>query len=175
MLQGNGWTLDNVSFMLRLHENFNIRIQNLDGCLHLVLGGTWLKTLIKVDALILLIKAGADVYAENRHGFTVSEYACMSPKQFKDAPKDYLLGYPFPLSPDVSGARGDWLKALTACGYDADEVISRSVRVDKISEVDSDDDDESDDNDDMNTFSSNDESDDNDDEAGGVQLYQNTE
>ena len=167
MLQKDGWNLDNVSFILRSHENYNIPAQNLDGCLHIAYRSTLSVDYIRVDLLILLIKAGADVYAENRHGFTVSEYACMSRKQFNDAPNDCLMDYS---RIHFSGLRNGWIKALTACGYDADEVISRSVRVDKISEVDSDDNDESDDNDNIDTISDNDESDDDEDEASGVQL-----
>lgn len=170
MLQGSGWTAENVSLMLRLHDNSNKPTQNLDGCLHLALWGSYFGKSLRVKALILLIEAGADVYAENQHGFTVSEYACMSRNQFNDAPNDSWRHWS-----SFSGLRKGWIKALTACGYDAEEVISRSVRVDKISEVDSDYNDESGDNDDIDTPSNNDESDDDEDEAGGAQLYQNSE
>lgn len=163
MLQVCGWTSENVSLML-LHNP----TQNLDGCLHLALWGSYFGKSLRVKALILLIKAGADVYAENQHGFTVSEYACMSRKQFNDAPNDSLMHHS---SICFSGLRKGWIKALTACGYDAEEVISRSVRIDKIAEVDSDYNDESDDNDDIDIISKDDESDDDEDEADGVQLY----
>lgn len=154
MLQENFWILESVSFMLHLHESSNFPIQNLDGCLHLALEGKFNHAAeAHVQALTLLIKAGADVYAKNRHGFTVSEYACMSSEEFNDAPSDLINPHRYKGSRDL---RGRWVEALNACGYDAEEVISRSVRVEEISDSESDDDENEDKDDGVSLFTDND-------------------
>ena len=79
-------------------------------------------------ALILLIRGGADVYARNRRGRSVSDIACSKETKFDDAHQwsynhDLLL-------------RKIWTEALNACGYDAEEVISSGTRMKELSETD---------------------------------------
>lgn len=85
--------------------------QDLTGCLHFVIRDSTHECPEELtNALALLIKRGADVYAQDEDGLSVSYYAC------------HLR------------LRAPWTEALNASGYDAEEVISRSLRVEELSD-----------------------------------------
>ena len=93
-------------------------------CLHLALEGSFrLQNSDLREAPSKLLRAGADVYAKDSQGITPSHIACNRnwlyrlgpPKVFKSEKNDDLQ------------LRKIWAQALTMCGYDAEEVIRRSV------------------------------------------------
>ena len=92
-----------------------------ESCLHLALNGSHNETLDGIqDVLTLLVWAGADVYAIDDGDTSVSEAACELDKRYRtsrgvtDNQKLHL--------------RKIWVEALTICGYNAEEVISGSLR-----------------------------------------------
>lgn len=104
-----------------MQENSKLPLQNLDGCLHLAIMGSlcadeegW------KNVLVLLIDAGADVYAENSRGFSVSDLACATIKSRHQSNKKTVWRY---------SKQKSWAEALIACGYDAEEVMAEAINV----------------------------------------------
>ena len=95
--------------------------------LHLVLLNPYEKLIRKKEYLVLLIKAGADIHAEDDNGYQPSDYA-HNIRPFwahhmhydPDSQERYWRCF---------GGRNlleIWKKALEECGYDAEEVISKA-------------------------------------------------
>ena len=84
------------------------------------------------DALILLITNGADVYAKNRFGHSVTDIAYNARK------KSSYDGESYQKQSDRRRLWDIWREALAACGYDAEEVVRRSLQVAEVSGSDSD-------------------------------------
>lgn len=81
------------------------------------------------EALICLINAGADVFAVDKAGYSVSALACY-PKVRSLIDPWTRLTQPFNENPEL---RTEWVHALEACGYDAEEVIAASVNEEELS------------------------------------------
>ncbi|KAI9722050.1 MAG: hypothetical protein M1812_002010 [Candelaria pacifica] len=121
-LQGQYWTVRTIAFFLRMHKDLKWLSQDLDGCLHQVLCGSCREEREGLtNALILLIDAGADVYAKDVHGCSASERACTAGYYIYE---DYYLQQ-----------RDIWVEALNACGYNAEEVISSSITIGELQEM----------------------------------------
>ncbi|KAK0512253.1 hypothetical protein JMJ35_005381 [Cladonia borealis] len=129
------WSLESIALLLRRQGKGGLPIQLLNGCLHKAISGSNYADLDEMKAaLILLIRGGADVYARDNRGRSVSDIACSKETRFFYAlkPWQYIYNHDLPL-------RKIWTEALNACGYDAEEVISTATRMEELS----DDDDES--------------------------------
>lgn len=108
--------------------------QDLTGCLHFVIKGSSCECPEGLtNALTLLIKRGANVYARDAYGLSVSDHACSARTKWRDD-SDRLDGkYNHDLRLRVL-----WTEALNASGYDAEDVISRSLRVEELSDTNED-------------------------------------
>ena len=85
-----------------------------------------------IEALILLIREGADVYAKDASERSVSDIACCTETEWHD-----LTGrYNTRVNHDLR-LKEIWTEALSACRYNAEEVISTSMRVEELSDSDS--------------------------------------
>ena len=122
------WHLESIALLLRRQGKGGLPIQHLNGCLQYAVFGSDYADLDEMKAaLILLIRGGADVYARDRHGRSVSDIACNELTRFMDAANPYRWchNHYLPL-------RRTWTEALSACGYDAEEVISSSTRMEGL-------------------------------------------
>ncbi len=89
------------------------------------------------EALILLVKWGADVYARDDSGRTVSQIACCRKTRWFDRScLDRRHEGRF-FNRDLR-LKEIWMDVLSECGYDPEEVISASVRVEERSDSDTD-------------------------------------
>lgn len=132
-LRWGGWHLKSIALLLRRQGKGGLPIQHLNGCLHsAILGSQYVDLDEMKAALILLIRGGADVYARDYRGHSVSDIACSKETRYQHAPAH--IGYNHDLL-----LREIWTEALSACGYDAEEVISAGMRMEELP----DDDDES--------------------------------
>lgn len=118
LLRSSGWTLESVALILRLQENSKLPAQNLNGCLHYAVCGSgigyeegW------KNVLVLLIKAGANVYDKDCNGNSVSDLACGARNRWVN-----------PIRP-VRRTREIWAEALDECGYNAEEVMAEAIAV----------------------------------------------
>ena len=113
-----------------MQKNSEISPQYLDGCLHLAVYGSSRETLEGImKGLILLIRAGPNVYARDGNGYSVSDHVCNPETVFLDSseqvPEFPCLYYHRNCNLRL---REIWKEALSACGHDAEEVISSSIR-----------------------------------------------
>ena len=130
ILSNRKWHLESVALLLRRQGKGGLPIQHLDGCLHSAILGSQYADLNEMKAvLILLIRGGADMYARDRHGHSVSDIACSRGIKFGGPPRWYRCNHDLPL-------RKIWMEALNACGYDAEEVISTTTRMEELSDTD---------------------------------------
>ena len=82
------------------------------------------------DALILLITNGADVYAKDSHGRSVTDIAYNARTKWSHDRCCLHLN-------DDLRLRDIWTEALAVCGYDVEEVVRRSLQVAEVSDSDS--------------------------------------
>ena len=126
------WHLESVALLLRRQGKGGLPFQDLNDCLLLaILGSSYADLDETKAALILLIRGGADVYARDHHGRSVSDIACDKKTQFYFAAAPYRAFYNHELL-----LRKIWMEALNACGYDAEEVISTATRMEELSDTD---------------------------------------
>ena len=128
------WHPETIALFLCRQGKGGLPIQNLDGCLHGVLQGTFRGCQRELtEALILLVKAGADVYARDNSGRTVSEIACCKrTKWYYSSWRDSKC-YKRRVNHDLR-LKEIWMEVLSVCGYDPEEVISASVRLGELSD-----------------------------------------
>ena len=89
------------------------------------------------ETLIFLVEAGADVYARDDLGRTVSQLACCRRTKWYNSPC-VDNQYPTRRGNHDLRLKEIWIEVLSACGYDPEEVISASVRAEELSDGDSD-------------------------------------
>lgn len=131
------WALESIVLLLHRQGKGGLPIQQLHGCLHLAILGSHHAEIDELtDALILLIREGADIYARDRSGYSVSDIACCKKTRWRYGANygpDHFFESPYNLDLRL---RSIWMEALTACGYDAEEVISSSTRIEELSDND---------------------------------------
>ena len=129
-----------ISLLLDRGADPRYRVQDFSSCLHYAILGSCEESPEGLrDSLILLIKKGADVYSRDTRGRSVSDIACEPKTEWCIEPfsrqdgRDQLFS-----SRNNSDLRlqAIWAEALTACGYNAEEVMSSSIRVKESSESD---------------------------------------
>ncbi|KAI9703762.1 MAG: hypothetical protein M1836_007532 [Candelina mexicana] len=125
------WTVKSVRLLLRMCETARQQQHNLDGCLHETLSGSSTEDNEGItNILILLIRAGADIHAKDCHGSSVSDRVC--------APEEIWWDHDSGTCRRVDNKdmrlREIWVKALRACGYNAEEVISCSTSTRSMAE-----------------------------------------
>ena len=131
LLRFDQWTVESIRLLIRRGAEPGLYVQPWGGCLPLAIYGSYMECLEGLrDALILLIKNGADVYAKDRFGRSATDIAY-------NASTEWLhCGHGHPNS-DLR-LRDIWTEALAACGYDAEEVICRSLQVAEVTDSDGD-------------------------------------
>ena len=126
------WHSESIALLLRRQGKGGLPIQHLNGCLHMAFLGSHYADLDEMKAaLILLIRGGADVYARDRRGRSVSDIACSKKTRFFCALKPGQWNHNHDLL-----LRRIWMEALDACGYDAEDVISTTTRIEELSDKD---------------------------------------
>ena len=119
------WTVGMIALLLRRQGTGGLPIQDLNECLHKAIHGSYQADQDGIrEALILLIRAGADVYATDSPGCSVSYIACRAETEWKT--NSTLDGIVNRNNNDLQ-LRKIWTEALNACGYDAEEVISTTM------------------------------------------------
>ena len=137
MLRNASWHPEPIAIFLRRQGKAGLPIQDLDGCLHEAIHGSFIACQQELkEGLTLLVKAGADVYARNNDGRTVSQIACCKKTTWLFTSGD-IQYYIERVNSDLR-LKKIWMKVLSVCGYDPEEVISASVRVEVLSDSDSD-------------------------------------
>ena len=153
-LESGYWTMETIKLLVQRQGNRGLPNQNLTSCLHTAIFGNMFVDVDEIrDALSLLIEAGADVYERckvddwkrfSRPEFSVSvaDIACYSRTKWYTNPRNKW----YTNSVVVDHGRNNhglplkaiWMDALRACGYNAEEVISTSLRVEDLSSDDDD-------------------------------------
>ena len=119
-----------ISLLLDRGADPRYRVQNYGSCLHYAILGSSMESPEGLrDSLILLVKNGADVYSRDTCGCSVSDIACEPKTEWRISPTRRQDNRNLQL-------QEIWAEALTACGYDAEEVMSSSIRVEESSESD---------------------------------------
>ena len=130
-----GWTLEGVGLLLQLNGS-KLPVQNLTHALWNAIHGSlnayeseWLQV------LVLLIENGAEVTG---NGHLVSKLACNPRTSYSEEDMRWneiaMEGRSSTLNQDLR-LRRIWAKALAACGYDAEEFISKSTCFEELSET----------------------------------------
>ena len=128
ILSKHNWPLEGVALLLRRQGKGGLPIQHLHGCLHSAISGSYSAYLDEIKAaLILLIRGGADVYARDDRGLSVSDIACNKGTLFCHAAQPYRRVYNHDLT-----LRKIWTEALSACGYDAEGSIPTGTRMEEL-------------------------------------------
>ena len=120
LLDCQKWTVESIRLLIRRGANPGLDVQPWGSCLPLAIYGSSEESREGIrDALILLINNGADVYAKNKFGHSATDIA------YKARTKSVYNGewYKF----DSWTMRDMWREVLAACGYDAEEVVRRSL------------------------------------------------
>lgn len=126
------WTVGTISLLLRRQGKNGLPIQKLEGCLHSAILGSGCSDLDgRREALIVLIRAGTDVDAKDHLGRSVSYIACCKETKWMDHAWSQRDNHDLRL-------REIWTEALSACGFDAEEVISTSMCLEELSDSDND-------------------------------------
>ena len=137
------WTVEDIALLLRLQESAALPPQDFTSCLHFALcGGVYEGPEGLTNVLILLIEAGADIYAKDQSGDSASDIACTAAKRWCDGTAKQwcdgsISGFLYRHNYDLR-LKEIWVNALTACGYNAEEVISSSMRIEELSDTDDD-------------------------------------
>ena len=138
MLQSNSWRPETIALFLCRQGKGGLPIQNLSGCLHGAIHGSIISRQHELkEASINLVKGGADVYARDNRGRTVSEIACCKKTRWYHGSRLDITRFNGVLNRDLR-LKDIWMDVLSECGYDPDEVISASVRVEELSDSDTD-------------------------------------
>lgn len=121
--------MESIRLLIRRGAEPGLYVQPWGECLPLAIYGSDNESAEGLrDALILLIINGADVYAKDRVGRSVADIAYNARTRWWYDDKWHRNG-------DLRlGAI--WREALAACGYDVEEVISRSLQVAEVSKSD---------------------------------------
>lgn len=131
---GNHWYPGTIALFLCRQGKGGLPIQDLHGCLHKAIHGTPLGRQHELtEALILLVKWGADVYARDNSGRTVSEIACRKKTKWYNRSWLDIRYCRRTVNRDLR-LKEIWMEVLSECGYDPEEVISASVRVEELSD-----------------------------------------
>ncbi len=131
LLKSRMWTVESIRLLIRRGADPGLYVQSWGGCLPLAIYGSSEESPKGLrDALILLITNGADFYAKNRFGRSVTDIAC-------NANTEWWHNGRWHLNDDLR-LKDIWREALAACGYDVDEVIYRTLQVAELSDSDGD-------------------------------------
>ena len=131
ILHRKRWTLESIRLLIRRGADPGQYVPRWGGCLPLAIYGSELESpKVLRDALILLIMNGADVYARNSDGRLATEIA-------NDLEEEWSHDGNSHLNSDLR-LKDIWTEALAACGYDAEEVINRSLQAVEVSDSDDD-------------------------------------
>ena len=137
LLVSHIWKTESVALLLSRQGKGGLPVQNLKGCLDWAIrGSNYEDSDGLTEALILLIREGADVYAKGRSERSVSDVACCTKTEWHDSSVLSTGYYKKRFNYDLR-LKEIWTKALSACGYDAEEVISTGMRVEELSDSDS--------------------------------------
>lgn len=141
ILEHGRWTVEMIALLLRRQGKGGLPIQNLNGCLHKALCGSYYADPDELkEALILLIRAGADVYARDSSGCSVSHIACHAKTTWQNSNSTRVQGrltYVLQSNNDLR-LRKIWTEALSACGHEAEEFISATMHLEGWSDGDDD-------------------------------------
>ena len=102
-------------------------LQNLEASLyHVIHGSDCASTADIEEVLVLLIKTGADIYERDLEHGTISDLVCSRITAYRIESREYQnsRNHDFVL-------RELWSRALTRCGFDAEDVIQTSLRLEK--------------------------------------------
>lgn len=130
--------MESIWLLIRRGAEPGLYVQPWGGCLPLAIRGSEMESPEGLrDALILLINNGTDVYAKDSHGHSVTDIVY-------NARTTWWYDDTWHLNSDMR-LRDIWTEALTTCGYDAEEVVYRSLYAawlyDSDGDVDEDEDD----------------------------------
>ena len=138
LLAGSNWHPETIALFLCRQGKGGLPIQNLDGCLHNAIHGTIIGSQYELKkTLTLLVKGGADVYARDDLGRTVSEIACCTETRWYNGSWLDFQTSRRTVNFDLR-LKKIWMDALSVCGYDPEEVISASKRVEELCNSDTD-------------------------------------
>ena len=138
MLRNCVWHPETIALFLRRQGNGGLPIQNLHGCLQDAIRGTPIGYQHELtEALILLVKGGADLYARDDFGLTVSEIVCSRKSIWYNGSWIDFRSSKRTVNHDLR-LKEIWIEVLNVCGYDPEEVISASVGVEALSDCDTD-------------------------------------
>ena len=136
LLSCSNWLPETIALFLCRQGKGGLPIQNLDGCLHEVFHGTVIGRQHELtEALILLVEAGADVYARDNTRRTVSEIACCKKTKWYNGSWLDIRYCTKTVNRDLR-LKEIWMEVLSVCGYDPEEVISASVRLEELPDSD---------------------------------------
>lgn len=134
ILSSYAWYPETIALFLRRQGQGGLPIQNLHGCLHEAIHGTAIGCQQEIiETLILLVRGGADVYARDDSGLTVSEIVCCKKTKWFCGSR-----YWRPRVKRNLRLKKIWINVLSVCGYDPEEVISASVRLEQPCNCDTD-------------------------------------
>ena len=132
LLSWKRWTVESIRLLIRRGADPRQYVPIEGGCLPLAIYGSCMEGPEGLrDALIVLITNGADVYAKNSFGHSVTDIAYNARTTW------WHNGYSSHLNYDLR-LRDIWTEALAACGYDVEEVVRRSLQVEEVSDSDDD-------------------------------------
>lgn len=106
---GNGYGLNPYNIKLLIDRGANVMARDIEGntCLHLAIKSVRSRgRVLDKTSLLFMVKAGADVYATNHYGYSVSDIAYTSIGTYRSSNLGTYVG-------DL------WDEVLTECGYDA--------------------------------------------------------
>ncbi|KAL8794401.1 MAG: hypothetical protein Q9195_002988 [Heterodermia aff. obscurata] len=122
LLQGRSWTSAGVALILDHQRLLKLPVQKLENCLNEALRGSSSEMHQGLkEVLILLIRAGADVYS----GYPFENFGCCGMISFDC--HQCLNDNDLVRANCPPAHRNIWIEALTACGYDADQVILNTL------------------------------------------------
>ena len=132
ILRWRRWTVEMIALLLRRQGTGGLPIQDLNGCLHKAIHESHYADQDGLrEALILLIRAGADLYAVDSSGCSVSHIACRADTKWINNSEGAISNTDLRL-------RKIWTEALSAYGHDAEEVISTTIHLKGWSDGDDD-------------------------------------
>ena len=136
------WSLESVTLLLNRQGKGGLPLQDLDNCLPLAIKGSDYACEHKlVNCLILLIEYGADVHATDDSGRSASTIAYSTRTRVKESrthPSQMKRGMNLGGKTLNLSLKKLWIQALSATGYNAEEVIRADSRVYEVSDSESD-------------------------------------
>ena len=130
MLQGRDWSLKGLKDLLSFGPDVSFRDRHGRSCLHLALMGSSRAPLNHIqEALACLINSGADIFAVDDAGISVSTLAC-NPSFLYEVPSELELVFvntKLLVDNQALDLRNVWKGALQESGLPAQEVIASSV------------------------------------------------